>query len=972
MDTLNAEEYLDEVKDYNGEACDINASYVISVKVAREKYDYALCLRCSNDDYENTNSEYCDSAWDNNYGYRKVVYDEPKTVYVYKDTSREKLKELVVAYPNIRRCRGLDASCTDYIKEVSGKGDEGIQPLYPKDLDKVNTSVVGTYKVHYQMDETADEVEGNVEVYRNPSSASKLTLEKLNIVFDKDVSSSVTTTTNEVKNSYSPTNNNDWAQRIKITFADPFVDEHGNPLSGAYSSTDPEDKIYVARYQWYTGGRWQDVCVPNKNHNDCTAYIGRDAATDYHVELNDDVKFRYIDNKNNISEETSNYKFRIDYTAPTCTLKTTGTIRNGWYIDETVPIEFEGKSDPQTTSIKTGTNVKSDINIYNILTSGTRPTSNKDRATQTNDTTSVTWYGYVEDKANKYHICSTSFKKDSKTPTCSISGHNSLSCNDATSGLVKVSWSQTANNTGGTTLNKKASWSDTPTVSTEGRWYLKATDDAQWTKEISTMYCKITYNANGGTTPKKNGTNKTSEILRETELADLTPTSTRRGYTFHGWNLNSTDTSGLSSFTVREESTRTLYATWTPNTYTITLNKQNGSGGTSTIYQKYDTGWYSNATATSGISSVTPPTRKGWTFKGYYTSTNGGGTQIINESGTIVGANNTFAENTSIYTKWAPNPLYFDNQSFNAFIINKQQTLTFTGASNGTDHYTYSETSEKNSSGTATSYFSVSGTTITIASNVAEGTYYLVVHVEDTESGSVKDATMTIEMKYNPAVLKCKNRTYNGSEQKLYSDATGCASVTNGKKTNAGGPWTLTCIPDDTHSAPEPCTAKMEKANGYVNVTGERLHTTNYTTTDYGTINAMIDGDSTLGVSASGNISCSVGDSSIGICTVNSNSKITLRGRTFGRTTITITAAETANYKSAKYSNTYSIGDWYFSGTVYGDVSDCVGSSAGTECFWACNTSEWSYSCNNGDKPAGSGDPTGNQGGGHCWCHYQG
>ena len=64
------------------------------------------------------------------------------------------------------------------------------------------------------------------------------------------------------------------------------------------------------------------------------------------------------------------------------------------------------------------------------------------------------------------------------------------------------------------------------------------------------------------------------------------------------------------------------------------------------------------------------------------------------------------------------------------------------------------------------------------------------------------------------ATLTCKDRTYNGSAQNLYSDSTGCSSVTNGSQTNVksdGGSWTLTCNPDGNHTAPSTCTAKMNR-----------------------------------------------------------------------------------------------------------------------------------------------------------------
>ena len=98
--------------------------------------------------------------------------------------------------------------------------------------------------------------------------------------------------------------------------------------------------------------------------------------------------------------------------------------------------------------------------------------------------------------------------------------------------------------------------------------------------------------------------------------------------------------------------------------YTITLNKQSGSGGTSTIYLKYNTGWYSNSGATTSISTVVLPTRAGFTFQGYYTGTNGSGTQVINSSGQIISGRTTITtSNISLHAYWtAKNPARYDSE----------------------------------------------------------------------------------------------------------------------------------------------------------------------------------------------------------------------------------------------------------------------------------------------------------------------
>ena len=64
-----------------------------------------------------------------------------------------------------------------------------------------------------------------------------------------------------------------------------------------------------------------------------------------------------------------------------------------------------------------------------------------------------------------------------------------------------------------------------------------------------------------------------------------------------------------------------VYAYWTKkaNTITITLNKNGGSGGTSYLYYKYGTNtFYSNYACTSTISSISIPSKSGYTFSNYH------------------------------------------------------------------------------------------------------------------------------------------------------------------------------------------------------------------------------------------------------------------------------------------------------------------------------------------------------------------
>ena len=107
--------------------------------------------------------------------------------------------------------------------------------------------------------------------------------------------------------------------------------------------------------------------------------------------------------------------------------------------------------------------------------------------------------------------------------------------------------------------------------------------------------------------------------------------------------------------------------------YTITLNKNGGSGGTNgPIYVKYGVGYYANMSGgnvSNPITSIQVPTKSGYTFAGYYHETNANqqsntddksadgsraSTIIIDASGNIVAANTYFSASATIVAKWEP------------------------------------------------------------------------------------------------------------------------------------------------------------------------------------------------------------------------------------------------------------------------------------------------------------------------------
>ncbi|MCQ2568192.1 MAG: InlB B-repeat-containing protein, partial [Alphaproteobacteria bacterium] len=139
-----------------------------------------------------------------------------------------------------------------------------------------------------------------------------------------------------------------------------------------------------------------------------------------------------------------------------------------------------------------------------------------------------------------------------------------------------------------------------------------------------------------------------------------TQCATPTGYVFGDWfcDNNIGIVSGGGTFTMPAGDV-TCTAKWTPNIYTITLLNYNNTSIHSTIYEKYNTGWYSDSAATTAISSAPVPTRKGYKFRGFYTTTQsdltasgGSGTRAITQTGGLP-PNNTYTANTDLYAAWA-------------------------------------------------------------------------------------------------------------------------------------------------------------------------------------------------------------------------------------------------------------------------------------------------------------------------------
>lgn len=164
--------------------------------------------------------------------------------------------------------------------------------------------------------------------------------------------------------------------------------------------------------------------------------------------------------------------------------------------------------------------------------------------------------------------------------------------------------------------------------------------------------CKlITYNVvyYDGSTKLTNFNSSAYQYSIEASITTL-PTPQKEGYQFVGWYTNSNLTgTPVTQITSSDTGNKTLYAQWTMVKTSLTLDK-NASDATAGT---------EHVTAVFGSPMPTPitlPTRKGYTFAGYYdTFAATGGTQYYTADGKSARNWDQNTGGTGIYARWTPN-----------------------------------------------------------------------------------------------------------------------------------------------------------------------------------------------------------------------------------------------------------------------------------------------------------------------------
>ena len=119
------------------------------------------------------------------------------------------------------------------------------------------------------------------------------------------------------------------------------------------------------------------------------------------------------------------------------------------------------------------------------------------------------------------------------------------------------------------------------------------------------------------------------------------------GWSFSGWaaipdgEIIYKDGAVAKNLTADAGGIFTLYAVWQENEYTLSFNTDGGNFVNS-VRVKYD----------NSLPSVTPPTRKGYNFKGYFSERNGAGVKYYDEKGEATGVKYNVDGDTTLYASW--------------------------------------------------------------------------------------------------------------------------------------------------------------------------------------------------------------------------------------------------------------------------------------------------------------------------------
>ncbi|WPK66801.1 hypothetical protein EUCA11A_09520 [Eubacterium callanderi] len=257
--------------------------------------------------------------------------------------------------------------------------------------------------------------------------------------------------------------------------------------------------------------------------------------------------------------------------------------------------------------------------------------------------------------------------------------------------------------------------------------------------------------ADGGSTPE--------QTMTYDQAANLTANGyTKTGYTFTGWNTQPdgggtayTEGQNVVNLTSVEGESVTLYAQWHANSYTIQFDGNTADGGdTASQSMTYDTAV--NLTA-NGY------TKTGYTFAGWNTQSDGGGTAYT-EGQNVVNLTSVEGETVTLFAQWRANTytIHFDGNTADGGDT-ASQSMTYDTAVNLTANgytktgYTFMNwNTQPDGGGTSytdgqnvTNLTSVEGGTVTLYAQWRANNYTIHFDGNTADGGSTPEQAMTYD-----------------------------------------------------------------------------------------------------------------------------------------------------------------------------------------------------------------------------------
>ena len=224
----------------------------------------------------------------------------------------------------------------------------------------------------------------------------------------------------------------------------------------------------------------------------------------------------------------------------------------------------------------------------------------------------------------------------------------------------------------------------------------------------------------------------------------------------------------VQTVTIAGDGSTVVTYKYTRNKYTFTLGSTTGITTTgSTASGSY----YYGSTITLKAAANT-----GYTFNGWTSSNTGLVANQTNASATFTMP----AGNITMTPSATAKSLTFNDQSFNrTYNPTTDQKVGITAATDGSGRYGYTITSGN------TSYFSISGTSITVKAGTPANTYTLKVLATDTNTKAAKEVTITIivDKKTTSAPVSPTVKIYNAAAQNHGITIPEGASIVESKST---------------------------------------------------------------------------------------------------------------------------------------------------------------------------------------------